>query len=190
LNAKKVYDIDWKKLILTGDSAGGNLCIVMTLMAINRKFKRPDFLMPMYPTTISSKEVFWPSMLNSFDDIILSYTMLHLMMGSYSPKSSEHRFLGTHNQYMSPGLCASDECLGQFPITRLFLAGVDPLKDDGVNFLFRLLKNKVNVKGFDFRLMPHGFLSYTFPVKGMEESRKSVEITGECLWKMANGEEF
>jgi acetyl esterase/lipase len=177
-------------VILTGDSAGANLSITMTLMAIARKFRVPDCLMPLYPTTIASKEVFWPSMLNSFDDIILSYTMLNQMMQSYTPTSPQHQFLGSHCPYMSPGLCASDEHLRQFPPTRLYLAGVDPLKDDGIWFLFRLLQNKVNVKGYDLRLMPHGFLSYMLPYKGMDESRKSVELTGECLWKMATDEEF
>ena len=159
-------------------------------MAIARKFRVPDCLMPLYPTTIASKEVFWPSMLNSFDDIILSYTMLNQMMQSYTPTSPQHRFLGSRCPYMSPGLCASDEYLRQFPPTRLYLSGVDPLKDDGIWFLFRLLQNKVNVKGYDLRLMPHGFLSYMLPYKGMDESRQSVELTGECLWKMAMDEEF
>ena len=33
-NVKQVFKIDFKKVILTGDSAGGNLIMVMTLIAI------------------------------------------------------------------------------------------------------------------------------------------------------------
>ena len=62
---------------MTGDSAGGNLCIAMTLMAINRKFRVPDGLHPLYPTTICSKEVFWPSMLSALDEKLLSYPLLY-----------------------------------------------------------------------------------------------------------------
>ena len=61
-----------KKVIVTGDSAGGNLSIAVTLMAIQRGYRIPDALVPCYPSTISSKEYFWPSMLTSLDDPILS----------------------------------------------------------------------------------------------------------------------
>jgi len=61
-----------KKVIVTGDSAGGNLSIALTLMAIQRGYRVPDALVPCYPSTISSKEYFWPSMLSSLDDPILS----------------------------------------------------------------------------------------------------------------------
>ena len=88
---------------------------------------------------------------------------------------------------MSPSLCAPDEHLSKFPITRLYLSSIDPLKDDGIWFFHRLLQNKVDVKAYDFRLMPHGFLSYAFPVYGMDESKKSVDLTGDCLLKMAMG---
>jgi acetyl esterase/lipase len=77
MNAEKVLRIKCKKIILTGDSAGGNLAIAMTLMSINRKFRVPDALFPQYPTTISSKEVFWPSLLNSLDEKQLAYTLLY-----------------------------------------------------------------------------------------------------------------
>ena len=79
LNVKKVFGIDYKKIILTGDSAGGNLAISLCLMAIARKFRVPDYMMPMYPSAIASCETFWPSLLNSFDDVILSYTLLNLI---------------------------------------------------------------------------------------------------------------
>ena len=82
---------------------------------------------------------------------------------------------------MSPGLCAEDSALSQFPQTRIYLSGVCPLKDDGLFFLHRLLKNKVDAKAYDLRLMPHGFMNYLMPIKGMDESVECCKITGACL---------
>ena len=187
LNAKKVFGIDYKKVILTGDSAGGNLIIALTLMSINRKFRVPDSILPMYPVTICSQERFYPSLLNSFDDAILTNAILGLVMKAYAPEG-EHRFIGSHNQYMSPGICASDAALSQFPPVRLFLSGIDPLKDDGLFFLHKLLKNNVDVKAVEFRMMPHGFLSYALPIKGMVEAQKCIDITAECMRGLAGTE--
>lgn len=73
--------------------------------------------------------------------------------------------------YLSPGLCTPDEILQKFPPTRLMIAGVDSFKDDNYRFMDRLIRNGVDVKSKEFRLMPHGFLSYNLPLgKGMPES--------------------
>ena len=70
------------------------------------------------------------------------------------------------------------------------LAGVDPLKDDGLFFFDRLLKNGVNAKTLEMRLMPHGFLSYYIPVKGHPHSELCINKAIEILGKMVRGEEF
>jgi hormone-sensitive lipase len=111
LNAKSRFGINFKRVIMCGDSAGGNLIIAMTLMAVNRKFRVPDAIFPFYPSTVSSREKFWPSLINSMDDPLLSYSMLYMISKSYGPTQEEHAFLGSTNQYMSPGLCSSDETL-------------------------------------------------------------------------------
>ena len=68
------------------------------------------------------------------------------------------------------------------------LAGVDPLKDDGLFFLDRLLSNGVNAKAVEMRLMPHGFLSYYIPVKGLTHSELCINKAIEILGKMVRGE--
>lgn len=66
--------------------------------------------------------------------------------------------------YLSPGLCSPDSILSKFPPTRLMIAGVDSFKDDNYRFMARLIANGVDVKCKEFRLMPHGFLSYNIPM--------------------------
>lgn len=163
--------------MLTGDSAGGNLIISLTLMAIMRKFRVPDAILPVYPCTICSNETFYPSLLNAFDDTLLGYTLLFQIAKAYPPKDGPHKMIGSTDPYMSPGICAPDWALAKFPPTRIMLAGVCPLKDDGLYFFNRLLENGVNAKAYEMKLMPHGFLSYYAPkVKGLPES-------GDCIKK-------
>lgn len=83
---------------------------------------------------------------------------------------------------MSPGLCTPDSVIAKFPKFRMVLAGVCPLKDDGINFFGRLLKNKVDAKCKEFVLLPHGFLNYNLPYgRGMAEARPAIEKIGEML---------
>ena len=51
-NAKHEFGIDYKNVILTGDSAGGNLITAVTAMAIERGFRVPDFIMPIFPLNV------------------------------------------------------------------------------------------------------------------------------------------
>ena len=83
---------------------------------------------------------------------------------------------------MSPGLCASDHVLSQFPKFWVVLAGVCPLKDDGIQFFHRLLSNGVDAKCKEFVLLPHAFLNLNLPYnKGMAEAKIAIEKIGEML---------
>jgi len=53
-----------------------------------------------------------------------------------------------------------DKVLAEFPPTWIFLAGADPLRDDGNAFGFWLMKLGKDVKITEFKLLPHGFLNY------------------------------
>ena len=106
-------------------------------------------------------------MLNSLDEKLLSYTLLFQILNSYPPSEPEFNFLGSKSPYLSPGLCAPDWALQQFPPTFIMLAGVDPLKDDGLFFFERLLSLGVRTRCVCMRLMSHGFLSYYYRVHGL-----------------------
>ena len=71
------------KIILVGDSAGGNLVASVTTMAIERKFRVPDGLILCYPALNLSKKYFTPSLLLALDDPILPYPFLKMCINSY-----------------------------------------------------------------------------------------------------------
>jgi hormone-sensitive lipase len=163
-HAKTSLGIDPKRVVLVGDSAGGSLILALTLMAIERGFKVPDAVLPIYPTSIIKVDAFWPSMLAAIDDPILSTNFIMLAMNAYKPKDQEQKELGKANVYLSPTLVATDEQLKYFPPTHIVIAGMDPLRDDGLMLADRLLGAGVDTKVTEMEMMPHGFLNYKIPL--------------------------
>ena len=68
LNAESRLGIKPDKIILVGDSAGGNLISAVAIMAIERGFRKPDGLILCYPAMSLSKLRFTPSILLAVDD--------------------------------------------------------------------------------------------------------------------------
>ena len=82
-NAESKLNIKPEKIILIGDSAGGNLVAALTIMAINKGFRIPDGLILCYPALSLSKLRFTPSLLLSVDDQLLPYPFLKMCLDSY-----------------------------------------------------------------------------------------------------------
>lgn len=144
-NCKSYFGIDYKKVILCGDSAGGNLAIGVTTMSINRNFRKPDRCMLIYPSTITCIDHYWPSLLSAMDDPLLSATFLNLISRNYLPKSDDMRNKHGHGCYASPTLGATDHTLSQMPKTHVILGGVDPLKDEAIYFCSRCIEAGVDL---------------------------------------------
>ena len=131
-HSKQYLGIDPKKIILTGDSAGGNIVAVITIIAIQRGFRVPDGIMLSYPSLNMSNHVFNPSLLLTMDDPILPYPFLSLFTDAYVGTRRDFE-----NPYLSP-LYASDEVLKRFPKTRIMVANNDPLRDDSFRLTLKL----------------------------------------------------
>lgn len=135
-----------EKIILVGDSAGGNLIAAVTIMAIERGYRIPDGLMMAYPALSVCKSVFAPSLLLAMDDPILPHPFLKMCIESYVGNNESGNPLcdPLTSQYISP-VAASDEVLSKFPKTRIMIASNDPLRDESFRFTLRLAKLGVNV---------------------------------------------
>ena len=72
-----------KKVVLIGDSAGGNFVIGVTLRAIQTGFKKPNGIILAYPALCLSLKTFNPSHLISLDDLILPYSFLKICLELY-----------------------------------------------------------------------------------------------------------
>ena len=83
LNSEEKLGIRPETIVLCGDSAGGNLIMALTVMAIERGFRVPDGLLNCYGAVQLSTQIFTPSLLFSIDDPILPYSLLMVALHSY-----------------------------------------------------------------------------------------------------------
>jgi len=67
-----------EKIILIGDSAGGNLCNAITMLAIQNNFRIPDELILCYPATNLAIDFVYPSLLYSLIDPMLNSQFLSI----------------------------------------------------------------------------------------------------------------
>ncbi len=132
-HAEELFGLPPRKVILVGDSAGGNLILGITLRAIHTGFQRPDGLILCYPALNLSLNTFNPSHLISLEDLILPYSFLKICLQLYVAEGDPDT-----DPFLSP-ILISDEDLRHFPPVRIMIAGKDPLRDDSFKFALRLL---------------------------------------------------
>ena len=167
-NSESKLGIKPTKIILVGDSAGGNLVAACTLLSISRGFRIPDGLVLCYPALSLSKLRFTPSLLLSVDDQLLPYPFLKMCLDSYvgafTPGDKDND--PSIQELLSPSV-AKD--VSRFPSTRIMVAANDALRDESLQFTLRLKKAGVDVRLKEYSYMPHGFLNYNAPMMGMRE---------------------
>lgn len=77
---RQIFDIEPKKIILVGDSAGGNLVAALTNLLIEMKLKTPDGIVLVYPALNLNYHNYTPSLLTSLNDMILPHTFLKICL--------------------------------------------------------------------------------------------------------------
>ena len=94
------------------------------------------------------------SYFNAITDPVLEFNLLKFCVKSY-----QGEYENTKNPFLSP-LYMDDNVLKFLPPVRIFGGTADPLRDDSIYFMERLLKLKKKVKMIEFKYFPHGFLNY------------------------------
>ncbi|CAI2386398.1 unnamed protein product [Moneuplotes crassus] len=175
LHSKTHLGISPNKIILVGDSAGGNFCCGVTILAIQNNFRVPDCLILPYPAVDLSVKRFYPSYIYGINDFMLNLIMLKIYQGAYLTEEID----GENNPLLSP-IQASDNVLERFPKVRILVGSCDPLRDQSFRFVDRLLKVSGNVKIVEYVNYPHAFLNFQSPVcslKGSGIANKQI-----CTW--------
>lgn len=142
-----------EEFVLIGDSAGGNLAAVVSLMARDRGEFMPKKQILIYPSTYNnhSESSPFPSVHANGTDFILTSKRICEYMELYISKKEDR-----NHPYVAP-LLAED--LSNQPRTLIITAEYDPLRDEGEAYGMRLKKfgNNVEIKRMKNAL--HGFLS-------------------------------
>ena len=140
---------DDSRLVVMGDSAGGNLSAVVSLMSRDLDGPKISYQVLIYPCTdghLSSESI--DTLGNGY---YLTKKMMEWFVDHY--KSSDEDL---DSPYLSP-LLAKD--LSNLPPAFVFTAEYDPLKDEGRKFAERLKEAGNEVVFKEYGGMIHGFIS-------------------------------
>lgn len=139
--------VDSDRVAVGGDSAGGNLAAVVSLMARDRKEIELAYQMLIYPVTNHSYQT------NSYRDNAEGYLLTKDSMIWFWDHYLRNQEDG-HHPYASP-LQAED--LSDLPQTLVITAEYDPLRDEGESYAQRLKEAGVQVEETRYLGMIHGF---------------------------------
>ena len=135
------------KIMVGGDSAGGNLAIGVTLMARDRGISLPSKVMLIYPAT--DRRMLTDSMKKYTDTPVWDARLSKMMWDAYlGERQSEHI------EYASPIEAPN---LDSFPATYMEVAEFDCLHDEGVAFFERLKEAGIDVELHEVKGACHGF---------------------------------
>jgi acetyl esterase/lipase len=140
--------VDPTRLAVMGDSAGGNLAAVVSLLA--RDEGDPDIALQVliYPSTDATLSS--PSMTTNADALLLSRpdveAFLHHYLGAGDPTDPRVSPLhAEHHEKLPPALIQT--------------AQHDPLRDDGLRYAERLRAAGVEVRYTEYLGTPHGYVN-------------------------------
>ncbi len=125
--------IKLKNIILVGDSAGGNLTAALTNLLIAKNQRLPTAIFLIYPALRISFTSFSLSMLNVIDDKVLPYHLVKFCLDAY-----RNDYKIEKDPFISP-IYTDDEILKRYPPVKMYVGSNDPLRDDCILFMKKLL---------------------------------------------------
>ena len=145
------WQADGSRIIVAGDSAGGNLAAAVALLARDRQAPQIDYQLLIYPVTDCRFDT--ESYLANAEGYLLTRAAMQWFWENYLPEVA-----AAENPLASP-LRAED--LAGLPYTDLITAEYDPLRDEGEAYAHKLTAAGVPVRLERFEGMIHGFVRWT-----------------------------
>lgn len=169
-----LFDVKPEDIALIGDSAGGNLAAVVSLMARDRGEFLPSMQILLYPSTGSdhSENSPYPSVIENGTDYLLTTKRINEYMDLYIDSEVD-----LQNPYLAP-LLSKD--LSNQPRTLIISAEYDPLRDEAELYGKKLYEFGNQVEVFRMKDALHGFISLP---KHFTHVKKSYELINRFLNK-------
>lgn len=163
--------VDPDRVAVFGDSAGGNLAAVITLMARDLDGPRLAFQALLYPATDATLSS--PSIDRNADAPILTRSNVRAFLALYRGPAE------TTDPLLSPLHAPSHAGL---PPALIQTAELDPLRDDGARYAEALTAAGVRVHYTEYAAVPHGFASYPGAVRcGKQSLAELTDALREAL---------
>ncbi len=150
---KKIFNRDVENYYLLGDSSGGNYVVAICYWLIESQLKQPKSISLCYPVIHLRRFQFSPSILICLDDLLMSYGIKDIMVQMYLDDFD----LANQDPYVSP-LMIDDRVLNKFPKTFVYCGTWDPLYDDNVRFVCKLLELERKALIYSYSYLRHGML--------------------------------
>ena len=148
------YDVTG--LVLSGDSAGGNLTIVTAMALRDRPAKVPVILQhPIYPAVSSSND--WQSMRDFAEGHLLTAEGMAWFYAHYNPDNADYR--GSPLDHDQSGM----------PPSLVVTAGLDPLRDQGAAYAQKLKEAGVPVDYRNSEGTIHGYINLRKAIPSAQE---------------------
>ena len=158
---------DPARLAVMGDSAGGNLAAVVSILARDECGPAIAHQALIYPATDMTDAALEDASYVANDrGIVLSNEDIQVFRDHYlhaSDDRTDHR--------LSPVRAAD---LTALPPAVVVVAGLDPLHDSGVRYAQALADAGNRVRVEDFHQMPHGFLSFPYLAHGARPAMAAI----------------
>ncbi|MGF6554581.1 acetyl esterase [Pseudomonas sp. S30_BP2TU TE3576] len=158
--------VDGRRLAVAGDSAGGNLALAVSQLAVQRKGPKISYQCLFYPVTDAGCDS------QSFEDFAESYLLSAGMMRWFWQQYLQD--VGQADDPLASPLRA--ESLAGLPPTTLITAGFDPLRDEGEALAECLREAGVPVRLQRCEGMIHGFISMAPFVEGAAQALTDAAV--------------
>lgn len=156
---------DPRRIAVMGDSAGGNLTTVIAMVAASEGWFHAALQVLLYP--VLDAEMRSPSVAEHADAPLFNRADLEWMYEQYG---------GPADDWRASPLAATD--LAVAPPTLIVVAGVDPVRDDGIRFGARLAEAGITVDVEVFPTMMHGFFALA---PALSEASRARELVAAAL---------
>ena len=165
----KLLGAEGKKIGVAGDSAGGNLAAVMTLMSRDKGGPPIAWQVLYYPSTTMRD-----TMYRSRAYFAGSYGRFYMLSEDFMMQVKKD-YLGAYPDDRDPYVSPLDARLTpNLPPALIVTAKCDPLRDEGGDYAHRLAQKGVPVMYREAKGMIHGFISF-YPL--LRQGRKALRLT-------------
>ena len=149
--------INNNKIILCGDSAGGNIATVLASYNKNTLKANIIFQVLIYPATHMFSKY---DSKNKYEGLILNKKLMKWFEDHYCPNKIRKKYI--NDPRLSP---IKNKQMKGMPDTLIVLAECDPLYDEGLLYGKKLKKNNVKVEIKVYEGLMHGFLTMGGAIK-------------------------
>ncbi|MED5437127.1 MAG: alpha/beta hydrolase [Pseudomonadota bacterium] len=164
-------NVDPEKLIVAGDSAGGNLAAVMSLMAREDNALDINYQILIYTVIEGSKE--FKSYEENAEGYILTRNLMRWFYEHYLTNDKERE-----DWRVSP-IQAKD--LSNLPPAYIITVLSDPLRDEGREYAKALKEAGNSVEHIEYDNAVHGFISWPLEIK---LTKKAIEDISKSIRKI------